>query len=708
MTAHHVRRAIVIACVLTAASVWPRDGYFATPESPFITAPGEEVAIVQMQSGGMAQVQNQLDVARNAKPEAVIVLKLSGTVTVTGKPLKLGSRTCVVFAEGARIVADTAVPALICIERAELISLSASDTFRGTLDGNGRAEVGIKVTTSGKVNIDGLDIANCATAGIEYTGRGADVLSDAGSITRCRVTGCGTGAHIRDAAQFVVVDSVFLSGRWAGIDIESPSSIVANNRCVGNKTGIRTGSKNGTVAGNTVRGNRVGLALGEATLANFVSYNRFAANGVGIHVNGERNSIYCNEMDNGKEFDAEGKDNVIAGHRDVAGEEVDVKANVYFNPPTDSNNHADKTIVNGLGRHDIEVQGGAGRTFHHTKPKPEPADLSVAQAAIDKARQEHPDDVIVAHLKGLFVATGPRTGLSIPANACVIVYGSIQSASKEMDWRQYPKETQFDTQVIKLADRGFASLSGGIIDGRFQPYHVINAPGKNTAIIDGVTVKAAGMNGITTKGHGGLGKPIFVRSCTVVDSANRGIWAHVSRDVHVIDNVCAGNISDGIDLDAYCMQSTALFNVCTGNRRHGIFVEEGVKDNLVFGNRLADNLGCGIAVWDEAVKGNTGPNALVCNTCDRNGVGVAVGGRSAEKTSNTNFFFNNVCVENRRAGLRYGNVHSGDNYFSQHVVARNAKPIEDYTRRPMTLYFAAPSAELVVSASPGAAHTGGK
>ena len=69
---------------------------------------------------------------------------------------------------------------------------------------------------------------------------------------------------------------------------------------------------------------------------------------------------------------------------------------------------------------------------------------------------------------------------------------------------------------------------------------------------------------------------------------------------------------------------------------------------------------------------------------------MAVGGRSAEKTSNTNFFFNNVCTESRRAGLRYGNRHSADNYFAQHVVRRNQRTIENFTKQPMTLYFAAP------------------
>jgi len=690
------QKSVVLALCLSTAALLPSSAraadWYHTPESPFITREGEEVHTIELASLPVANAQQALTAARKSQPDAVIVLKLSGELVVSDAPLKIGSRTCVMLGEGARFTAsETArAEALLSVEAGEFVSLAGAGRDLAALDGAGRVAVGIKVAQSGKVHIDRVAVSRCRQAGIDYEGRGADRFSDAGSVTRCRIADCaGAGVHIRNAAQFVCVDNELLGNGPCGIRIDSASSVVAGNVCRGSAIGIEAGSTNGAAARNVLIGNGVGLALLAQSSINFISYNRIAGNDLGIRVAGEKNSIYCNDLDNTKELECAGAGNVIAGHRDLVGAEVEPGGNSYFNPPTFTNNHTDSVIVNGLGRHDIEIKGGAGRTFHHSKPVPEPADLAIAQQAIDQARQEHPNDVIVAHLKGLYTAT-KSTGLSIPANVCVIVYGSIKAQGDAIDWHTLPKETQRDTQVIKMASKGFVSLSGGIIDGRFLPYHVVNAPGQNVAIIDGVTVKASGFNGITTKHHGGLGRPIFIRSCTVVDCAGRGLWAHVSRDAHLIDNVCSGNIADGLDIDAYCMDSTALFNVCTGNRRHGIFVEEGVKRNIVFGNLFADNHDCGIAVWNEAVKGNTSFNSLVCNRCPRNGIGLAVGGRSAEKTSNTNFFFNNRCTESRRAGLRYGNRHSAGNYFAQHVVRRNTRAIENYTKQPMTLYFAAP------------------
>jgi len=294
--------------------------------------------------------------------------------------------------------------------------------------------------------------------------------------------------------------------------------------------------------------------------------------------------------------------------------------------------------------------------------------------------------VIVAHLKGLFVATGESTGLNIPANTCVIVYNEIQCQSPGLDHRLKGR----DTQAILMKDKGFCSISGGIIHGNFQPYHVINAPGKNIAIIDGVIVKASGFNGITTKHHGGLGMPMFIRGCTVVDSRNRGIWAHVSRDIHMMDNVCSGNIADGIDFDAFCMNSTALFNTCTGNFRDGIFVEEGVKNDLMFGNILNGNNSCGIGVWNQAVTGNTGQNVMACNVCNENGMGISVGGRSADISSHNNFLFNNVCRNNLRAGMRYGNSNSKNTYWSQMSLRGNPEEVVNHTGDPITMFFNAP------------------
>jgi len=686
----------LMAAGLSRAAAPAQTRYFHPPDSPFITSPDETVETLSINSESLAKVQEALNTARKARPAAVVVLRLAGTLTVHDSPLRIASKTCVLFDDKARLVAgqNVTAEALIAVENAEFVSISSVGPVRAILDGGERVRTGILARDSGKVHLDNLIVTNCAGPGIDYGGRGVDRYSDAGSLTRCRVTGCRSGLVVRETAQFICVDNTFLGSVRVGADLDSFSATVINNHCAGNAVGIHCRGENAALARNLLRDNDVGMKLDAASKLNLLSYNRLAGNKLGLALDGEKNSIYYNEMDNEEELDLGGQANIIVGHRNVRPEEVvgrdeaarQGEGNLYFNPPTFGNNHQDQVIVNGLGRFDLEVQGGKGKSFHHPKPTPEPADLSVAQAAIDKACAEHPNDVVVAHLKGLWIATGEAVGLRIPKNVCVIVYGSIKCQSEDLDYRRNGR----NTQLILMADKGFASLSGGVLDGRFQPYHVVNAPGKNIAVIDGVTVKGSGFNGITTKHHGGRGLPLFIRGCTVVDCGNRGIWAHVSQNVFIIDNVCSGNVSDGIDLDAYCMRSAALFNVCTGNRRHGVFVEEGVKDDLVFGNTLSGNLNQGVHTWNEAVKGNTGRNVIACNTCIGNGVGVSVGGRSAEKTSNGNFFFNNVCRDSRRAGMVYGNRHAKGNYFAQQVLRGNAEPVLNWTGRPMSLFFVAP------------------
>jgi len=88
--------------------------------------------------------------------------------------------------------------------------------------------------------------------------------------------------------------------------------------------------------------------------------------------------------------------------------------------------------------------------------------LSTVQKALDEAREAHPTDVIVAHMKGLFVGDDEGTGLALPENTCVVLDGVIRSGSEGLDHRKSPKDR--DTQLIMMAQKGFASFSGGIAD----------------------------------------------------------------------------------------------------------------------------------------------------------------------------------------------------------------------------------------------------
>ena len=65
----------------------------------------------------------------------------------------------------------------------------------------------------------------------------------------------------------------------------------------------------------------------------------------------------------------------------------------------------------------------------------------------------------------------------------------------------------------------------------------------------------------------------------------------------------------------------------------------------------------------------------------------------AGTSSHGNFFFNNVCRNGRKAGMVYGNRHATGNYFAQHVLRANPRPVLNWTGQPMALFFAAPQRE---------------
>ena len=95
-------------------------------------------------------------------------------------------------------------------------------------------------------------------------------------------------------------------------------------------------------------------------------------------------------------------------------------------------------------------------------------------------------------------------------------------------------------------------------------------------------------------------------------------------------------------------------------------------------------------VWNEEVKGNTGPNLIAANHCSGNRRGIGLGGRADDKTSHGNLFFNNVCTENREDGILTGNSKAKENYFTQSVAYGNGK--ENIGVSPTAIFFNAPSA----------------
>ena len=669
---------MVLVASLPVAVGMAADSFFTPPDPPFVMTADEKKSAVAVSGGSAAAVQAQIDSARTAAGKAVVVVRISGTVSVTDTPLRLSSCTCLLLEPGAVIAATPATTAgsLVQAERAEYVAIAAGGGEPGTLDGQGLPITGIAVKECGRVNIDHLVIRGCRTTAVDYAGRDGDAVNDAGSLTRCRISGCGNGLMVTKTAGFICLDNHFHGNTGMAVAVKSPLSIVAGNEFVRNKTAILTASERGVVADNRCDENTTTLSLTKAATGNLVTGNRSRDKTGPIVIGGTGNLFFNNDLFAPvKALPGCENDLLMLNFRLRASGPVESLK--VFQPPTASRPHKDALIVPGMGRFDLPVAGSPARQ--------EPTDLAVVQAALDKARSEHPKDVIVVALSGHYVSRMPE-GLCLPPNTCVLLNGTIRADPGTPRDPPYDKAAPL-TQVVRLAKAGYSSFSGGHIDAGQQVFHAINATEGSSGLIDGVTMRGAVRDGISTKGRGDK-SPLVIHGCTITASGGRGIWMHVAGSVHGIDNICLDNAQDGIDIDAVARDCTALFNVCAGNQRHGVFVEESATRNIVFGNRLVRNGFAGVHVWNEEVPGNTGLNVIAANECRENHYGISLGGRADDKTANENLFFNNVAATNRQRNINAGNGNAIRNYFSQTVLPPGVGPENQF--KESDFFFSVP------------------
>ncbi len=564
----------------------PAGAMVQSPDGPFVISPTEAVRPMFFGAGNAGRVAKALEDARSEQPDAVLLVEVSGTITVDKVPLRVPSRTCLIFAPGGGVTAadDASAECLVEIVQDEFVSLS---TQVGTvaMDGRGKVATGIRVWKSGKVHLDRIALTGCTKVGLDYTGRGGDRFADSGSITRSRFRDCGSGGIVvREAAQFLCIENRVAQCGGVGVGIESRQGLVAGNTVAGGDVGIRAGGAGLVVTRNSLRGRRVGLVVTDSASGCLFSENSFNGGERVIELGGSGCALF------GNVFSVEGEKSVAGavgsitgkGHTLVANRIVPLRGDsaaeaLTFDPPVPERNRKEDVIVAGMGRFDVAVRGKGL----------EPTPLSRVQETLDEARKTHPNDVIVATLTGLFIAESGPTGLRLPPNTCIVLDGTITVADQPSGDQS---EQHRLTQLVLMPSEGVASIAGGTLDGHGRTEHVVNAPGAAVVVLDGVTVRRSGCNGITTKERYRSDRPMFVRGCRVVENSNRGIWIHVCRSVHAIDNVCNANGADGLDFDAYGRNSTGLFNQCVGNRRHGVCVEEpGTADNTIFGNRLHAN-----------------------------------------------------------------------------------------------------------------------
>jgi len=667
---------IILLLILISPHGWS-ENLFTPPEALFVTSPKEVIHRVSLPAGKVEAAQALVDAARKEKPEAVLLLEVAGNLEVETAPLRLGSKMCLQLSASAGVIATASCssPSLISVEKAEFVSISSDGNSCATLDGGAKPVTGIQITEGSRINLDQLRVLRCSKTGIDYRGTtNVTALNEGASLTRSYLEKNGDGLKVDQSGGFQCLDNVFKNQAGTALNINSLNSVVAGNTFTANKTDLQSSSDRGVITRNVFGESPLTLNLTSTSKGNLVSENRGLTNALKMTIGGEMNQIFHNNIEGSVQLSPGIKDTFFVANQKL---EIDPATSglKFFNPPTLNRPHTNSVIVAGMGRFDLPlIAGGKKEPKPADKDKPPkvvPVDLSLVEAEISKAVTEHPNDVLVIRLEGEFICKSPK-GLELPPNSCLLMAADARILS-DLSIPLEPPWARADplTQVILLPKTGFCSVSGGKLDANRQAHFPINANTGSIALIESTSLIAGARDGLNTKARNAT-DPLFMYRCNVYGNNGRGIWSHVATRVHAIANVCSGNFMDGIDLDAHAIDCTALFNTCNANRRHGVFIEEAIQNNIVFGNQLHGN-GTGVHVWNEEVKGNTGPNLISANHCSGNRRGIGLGARADDKTAHGNFFFNNVCTENREDGILTGNSKAKENYFSQSVAFGNGK-----------------------------------
>jgi hypothetical protein len=696
-----LKKTLLFPCltlIITQAQASFAASFFTPPDAPFIQSAKELTKRIVLPAGLVDQAQKAIDSARAAQPNAFLILEPSGLLVVGANPLRLGSRMNLILSPSAGISAASGATArsLVLIEKSGLVSISSTGPGPAPITGGGIVPVGIQINESGRINLDQLAISGCALTGVALTGRDASVVNEACSLTRSIIFANNAGVKVEQSGAFMCLDNQFKNNKGAALVIKSLCSVVAGNEFSGNQAAIVSGSDRGVITRNLID-DKQALSLTAESAGILVSENRSHSIGQEVIIAGKNQQLFNNSLSGSVRVEPDSGDVFLVGNPALVGSEAVARVTV-FNPPTARNPHKNPVIVPGWDRFDLSVPGGAAQVTESvdavtgkkktSKKKAVPVDLVTVQTALDQARAAHPKAVLVVKLEGEYISRDPN-GLKLPPYTCVMLQGRILA---DLNVEREPDYVKADplSQVVSMPVSGVGSISGGTLDCGRQAFFPVNAAGAGLAVIDGVQLTQGARDGVFTRGHGSKA-PVFVYHCGIYGNFARGVWSHGATRVHSIDNAVVGNGMDGIDLDAYSKDGTALYNVSSGNRRHGVFLEEAITHHVVFGNNLMGNGFSGVHVWNQEVKGNTGFNVVAANQCTANVRGITVGGREDDITADGNFFFNNVCLQNRSDGFRSGTGRGKNSYFSQCVVGGNVESdINDQESAKATIFNVVP------------------
>ncbi len=650
--------------------------FYQTPKMPYLTGPGEQIIPVTIETGTGAEAQKILEDERKFVPGGVFVVKIDGVITITDTPLAPGKKTYLIITENGKIVAAPGCKAkeLILIKDTELVSFSSVDGAKGVIDGAGTGVTGIRVENSGKVHLDRLAIRNCGGDGLSVQGRGDDSYADPVSLTRSTVTGCQmNGVTVGRSPQFIALDNVITGNGQAGMEINSPLSILGNNILGGNDVGLYVlSAQSSTITRNQLIANQTGLHLYYSCDHALVYENTIQDNQLGANITGMNATLGWNIFAaNQQQVKTGGTGNLLQSNQGLTAADA-APGTAYFNPPTMSHPHNETVIWKGDREEDVamervDVTIASGRN---------PMAATEATERLAAARAANPGKVLVATLEGEFIV---RTddGLKVPDYTCVLLDGTISNEASE---KQRP-------YLVSLKGRGCVSLSGGKIISETSVFDAVTAQqASNTCLVDGVYVNlnsphrlvgTKSINGVSAKQH--RGGAFVLRGSEIRDPGHRGVWMHVGSRMYTLGNRFHGG-GMTIDFDAFCSNSAALYNMVSGGIWHSaIFFEEAIKFNTAFANHL--DIGkeetVGIAFHNQAVKGITEKNITACNAVrsksekDRETGGrpsIGITGRTAEHSTERNYSFNDRVIDNVGHRPIWTNHNTSDNYIAQTVL----------------------------------------
>jgi hypothetical protein len=144
------------------------------------------------------------------------------------------------------------------------------------------------------------------------------------------------------------------------------------------------------------------------------------------------------------------------------------------------------------------------------------------------------------------------------------------------------------------------------------------------------------------------------------------------NDALYINNVASDNFLGGILHDSNNHSSPALFNVCTGNKRCGLWIELRAQDNILYGNYLHGNNGrhsTGVVSYCQFGGPNL-RNMVVNNIIENHEMGINM------RMGVDNIVFGNSLIDNRIAYSDGGNKNA-NNLFSQNILHGNGQSIRN-------------------------------